>query len=159
MFVRTYGSNGRIIRSDGHLYRSRTGGDTSSTAGYNIGSALSNINARGKMLKSAFLAITGDQDAPTPTGPAEGATFRTVAAVQSPPTTPAARATSANGGPESGNAQNPARMDQVIAEISSEPLGADIEIYGNFLGSTPSSLGIADGGHTLRISEKGYNQS
>jgi hypothetical protein len=49
-------------------------------------------------------------------------------------------------------------MDQVIAEISSEPLGADIEIDGNFVGSTPSSLGIGVGEHTLRISKKGYKQ-
>jgi len=57
LFVKTYDSNGRIIRSDEHLYRSRTGGDTYNTAGYNIGSSLSNINAKGRMLRSAVLAI------------------------------------------------------------------------------------------------------
>jgi hypothetical protein len=60
LFAKTYDSTGRIIRSDGHLYRSRTGGDASSTFGYNMGSALSNINARGRMLKSALLAISND---------------------------------------------------------------------------------------------------
>ena len=58
----------RLNRSDipvrRHLYRSRTAGDAANSAGYNIGSALSNINARGRMLKSALLAIDSDQDAP-----------------------------------------------------------------------------------------------
>jgi hypothetical protein len=64
LFAKTYDSTGRIIRSDWHLYRSRTGGDASSTFGYNMGSALSNINARGRMLKSALLAVENDRDAP-----------------------------------------------------------------------------------------------
>jgi len=76
LFARTYDSTGRIIRSDGHLYRTRTGGDASGTAGYNIGSALTNINARGKMLKFALLAITSDQDAPLPVSQAEEARSR-----------------------------------------------------------------------------------
>ncbi len=69
LFARTYDSTGRIIRSDGHLYRTRTGGDAANTFGYNMGSALSNINARGRMLKSALLAIETDQDAPLPAPP------------------------------------------------------------------------------------------
>jgi hypothetical protein len=66
LFAKTYDSNGRVIRSDGHLYRTRTGGSASNTFGYNMGSALSNINARGKMLKSALAAIRNDEDAPLP---------------------------------------------------------------------------------------------
>ena len=75
LFVKTYDSTGRIIRSDGHMYRSRTGGDTYNTAGYNIGSALSNINARGKMLRSALLAIETDQNAPLPATQARPAAY------------------------------------------------------------------------------------
>jgi hypothetical protein len=60
LFAKTYDSSGRIIRSDEHLYTSRSGADTYNTLGYNLGSALSNINARGRMLKSALLAISND---------------------------------------------------------------------------------------------------
>jgi hypothetical protein len=37
-------------------------------------------------------------------------------------------------------------------------LGADIEIDGNFVGSTPSSVGIVAGEHTLRVSKSGYRK-
>jgi hypothetical protein len=46
--------------------------------------------------------------------------------------------------------------DQTIAEISSEPLGADIEIDGKFIGNTPSSVSIGVGDHVLRLSKNGY---
>jgi hypothetical protein len=39
---------------------SRTGGDAANTAGYNIGSGLMNINARGRMLKSLVKSIEKD---------------------------------------------------------------------------------------------------
>lgn len=47
---------------------------------------------------------------------------------------------------------------EATAEISSDPSGADIEIDGKFVGSTPSSLAIAAGEHTLRVSKNGYKQ-
>jgi hypothetical protein len=50
----------------------------------------------------------------------------------------------------------PRSTDEETAEISSDPLGADIEIDGNFVGNTPSSVGIAAGQHTLRVSKNGY---
>jgi hypothetical protein len=46
--------------------------------------------------------------------------------------------------------------DQAIAEISSDPPGAEIEIDGNFVGDTPSSVGLAAGEHTLMILKNGY---
>ncbi len=49
-----------------------------------------------------------------------------------------------------------ASLSETTAEISSDPLGADIEIDGSFVGSTPSSVGVARGEHTLRISKDGY---
>jgi hypothetical protein len=50
----------------------------------------------------------------------------------------------------------PRSTDEETAEISSDPSGADIEIDNNFVGNTPSSVGIAAGQHTLRVSKKGY---
>ena len=44
------------------------------------------------------------------------------------------------------------------AEISSDPVGAEIELDGNFIGSTPSSVGIVAGKHILKISKSGYKQ-
>jgi len=151
LFLRTYDSTGRIIRSDGHVYRSRIGGDSSSTAGYNIGSALSNINARGKMLRSALLAITSDQDAPLPAIQAEAAKVETVSE---------SRSASISVAPGSAAQQTRASAPAsgAVVEISSDPLGADIEIDGDFVGNTPSSVGIAAGEHTVTISKAGYKQ-
>ncbi len=164
LFVKTYDSTGRIIRSDGHMYRSRTGGDADSTAGYNIGSALSNINARGKMLKSSLLAISEDQDAPLPEGRAEAASVKAVSVTQ-PPTTAMIERTTApatevedKGRDAEATPGGSPPTHEAIAEISSEPSGADIEIDGNFVGSTPSSLGVAAGEHEVLISKKGYKQ-
>jgi hypothetical protein len=41
-------------------------------------------------------------------------------------------------------------------EVSSTPSGADVEIDGSFVGNTPSSVGVAPGEHTVRISKTGY---
>ena len=41
-------------------------------------------------------------------------------------------------------------------EISSEPAGADIEVDGNFMGSTPSSIDVPAGDHTISIKKSGY---
>lgn len=40
--------------------------------------------------------------------------------------------------------------------ISSNPAGADIDINGNFVGNTPSSVEMAPGEETITISKKGY---
>jgi hypothetical protein len=99
---------------------------------------------------------------------AQGARVQTVSVSQSPHTTAAvgvnATAIKAdNGGGNSGdaeaNASNPAQSTGgSTAEISSDPSGADIEIDGSFVGSTPSSVGIAAGEHTVRVSKSGYQQ-
>jgi hypothetical protein len=41
-------------------------------------------------------------------------------------------------------------------DFASTPLGADIEIDGNFVGSTPSSLTVEPGEHAIKISKAGY---
>ncbi|HEY4904279.1 MAG TPA: PEGA domain-containing protein [Candidatus Sulfotelmatobacter sp.] len=160
LFVKTYDSSGRIIRSDGHVYRSRTGGDSSSTAGYNIGSALTNINARGRMLKSALSAVAGDQDAPLPVGTA-GAKVQSMSAIQSAPagadaesTTPLTKMENGGHGAAPGVAARSA--SEATAEISSEPAGAEVEIDGSFVGSTPSTLSITPGEHNVLIWKRGY---
>ena len=49
--------------------------------------------------------------------------------------------------------------DQGVAaelEVSSTPDGADIEIDGNFVGSTPSTVGVAAGSHQLSVKKAGF---
>jgi hypothetical protein len=48
--------------------------------------------------------------------------------------------------------------DATTLEISSEPLGADVELDGNFVGNTPSTVGVAAGEHTLMVSKGGYGR-
>ena len=72
---------------------------------------------------------------------------------QVPSSSPAA---TPNSGP-TGTA--PVSSDQGAAaelEVSSTPDGADIEIDGNFVGSTPSTLGVAAGPHQLSVKKAGF---
>jgi hypothetical protein len=87
----------------------------------------------------------------------EGTTTQTVSAIQSPPTTAVAEP-SAPGDPVTSTRIPAPPPGEAMAEISSDPSGAEIEIDGNFVGSTPSSLGIAAGEHTLRVSKQGYKR-
>jgi len=40
--------------------------------------------------------------------------------------------------------------------IESAPPGADIEVDGNFVGSTPSTVNVAAGSHTITVKKKGF---
>src|ERR1700683_2351685 len=41
-------------------------------------------------------------------------------------------------------------------EITSVPAGADVELDGDFIGNTPSSIGVSPGDHTISVKKKGY---
>jgi hypothetical protein len=43
-------------------------------------------------------------------------------------------------------------------QLESNPSGADIEVDGSFVGSTPSDLQVAEGDHSLVISKAGFNR-
>jgi hypothetical protein len=45
---------------------------------------------------------------------------------------------------------------QETLEFSSNPAGADIEVDGNFVGTTPSSITVAPGDHAITIRKNGY---
>lgn len=51
--------------------------------------------------------------------------------------------------------QNAATQSATL-DISSTPRDADIELDGTFAGNTPSSVGVAPGDHTIKITKKGY---
>jgi hypothetical protein len=46
--------------------------------------------------------------------------------------------------------------ENVTLEITSTPTGADIEIDGNFVGNTPSTMGVSAGEHSLKLTKRGY---
>ena len=41
-------------------------------------------------------------------------------------------------------------------EVTSTPAGAEIEVDGNFVGSTPSTVGVSAGDHTIAVKKNGY---
>jgi hypothetical protein len=50
----------------------------------------------------------------------------------------------------------PVAAAQAQLQISSTPVAADIEIDGSFVGSTPSSIGVAAGEHQLSVKKSGF---
>ncbi|HXM60520.1 MAG TPA: PEGA domain-containing protein [Terriglobales bacterium] len=50
----------------------------------------------------------------------------------------------------------PATPAQVQLQVTSAPDGADIEVDGSFVGSTPSTVGIAPGQHQLSVKKTGF---
>jgi hypothetical protein len=51
---------------------------------------------------------------------------------------------------------NPDQSAGAQLEVSSTPSGAEIEIDGNFVGSTPSTVGVITGQHQLAIKKNGF---
>ncbi len=45
---------------------------------------------------------------------------------------------------------------QATILVNSTPAGADVEVDGKFIGNTPSSLTLAAGDHTIKVTKKGY---
>jgi hypothetical protein len=41
-------------------------------------------------------------------------------------------------------------------EVTSVPSGADVELDGNFVGDTPSTIGVSPGAHTVGVKKPGY---
>jgi hypothetical protein len=48
------------------------------------------------------------------------------------------------------------RGDNTELEVSSVPLGADIEIDGNFVGNTPSTVSVSSGKHHVLVKKSGF---
>jgi hypothetical protein len=66
---------------------------------------------------------------------------------------PASPAATPNAGPTDASPDQGAAAE---LEVSSTPDGADIEIDGNFVGSTPSTMGVAAGPHQLSVKKAGF---
>jgi hypothetical protein len=50
-----------------------------------------------------------------------------------------------------------AQGGQVSLAVDSTPVGADIEVDGNFVGSTPSAVPVSVGSHEITVHKKGYS--
>jgi len=48
-------------------------------------------------------------------------------------------------------------MTSALLDISSTPPGADIEIDGKFVGSTPSSITLTPGDHDISVKKAGFS--
>ena len=70
------------------------------------------------------------------------------------PATP--RVATPNAGPTDAPPVSPDQGAAAELEVSSTPDGADIEIDGNFVGSTPSTVGVAAGPHQLSVKKAGF---
>jgi PEGA domain-containing protein len=58
--------------------------------------------------------------------------------------------------PQSAASAGP-ELSQIRLQVSSTPPGADIDLDGKSVGTTPADLLVAPGEHTIRISKTGYN--
>jgi len=57
---------------------------------------------------------------------------------------------------ESKPAVKPADATQTTVVVSSSPAGADVEVDGNFVGNTPSTITLTPGDHSVKILKKDY---
>src|SRR5436309_13881909 len=46
---------------------------------------------------------------------------------------------------------------QTSLSVDSNPAGADIEVDGNFVGSTPSAVPVSLGNHEIAVHKRGYS--
>jgi hypothetical protein len=52
--------------------------------------------------------------------------------------------------------QSPAAAGQTQLELTSTPVGADIEVNGEFVGNTPSAIHLKPGDYTVAVKKNGY---
>jgi hypothetical protein len=59
--------------------------------------------------------------------------------------------------PTRSTAANAASSEQTSIQVVSTPDAADIEIDGKFVGSTPSTIGVASGDHEIVVKKRGFS--
>jgi hypothetical protein len=70
----------------------------------------------------------------------------------------ALRSSAASGASSKSAAVKPQTGNEAVglAQISSEPTGAEIEVDGEYAGNTPSQLKLKPGSHAIKITKKGF---
>jgi hypothetical protein len=85
------------------------------------------------------------------------ATSDSAAPSSATPAVPAAApAATPSAAPSDTTAVSPDQGAAAELEVSSTPDGADIEIDGNFVGNTPSTMGVAAGTHEVSVKKAGF---
>jgi len=119
-----------------------------------------NQNYTPEELKDARADCRGETGTTPNQSEAKGAPTEasTSAASASVPTQPLPIATTAGADPTPTPAPTSAApaSTQAQLEISSTPDGADIEIDGNFVGNTPSTVGVSAGQHDISVKKPGF---
>jgi len=64
--------------------------------------------------------------------------------------------TSTEANPEKKLAAGTAEPDKGVVNLSSNPVGADVSLDGNFVGNAPATLKLAPGKHTITVKMAGY---
>lgn len=129
--------------------------DSEMTASYNIGgnltgkrinSALLNSKDDGKscemQIQTAYSGLVNND-----AGDMKDRVEKSLVKLKGQPLEPAAAA---------GQSAAPAPPAQASLSVDSTPAGADIEIDGGFVGSTPSTLSVAPGSHKVSVKKKGF---
>ncbi|MFP5238130.1 MAG: PEGA domain-containing protein [Acidobacteriota bacterium] len=62
-----------------------------------------------------------------------------------------------SGGSSNGSGTAVASTGQTQITVDSSPSGADIEVDGNFVGSTPSTVPVSNGSHEITVKKSGYS--
>ena len=85
------------------------------------------------------------------------AKFEPAPLVPAAPSVPSASsAATPNAGPAETSSISPDQASAAELEVSSTPDGADIEIDGNFVGSTSSTVGVTAGPHLVSVKKAGF---
>ena len=154
---RADGSQLQLIGTDSVVFsRVAASGSGANAAGAEMGAGIGNIiraskdrHRADKLFEEAVKAAAADEST--------ALRAATVAANQ----TPNAAEATASAPPQArvvpaAMPQDPLPAASAQLSIASDPPGADIEIDGNFIGSTPSNVGVAAGQHQISIKESGF---
>ena len=98
--------------------------------------------------------INGDMNLDLAKFMSPGANAATVTGT--PPTTGVSTAPSSRTAPMAGVSGAPSSAETIVVPVTSTPDGADITVDQKFMGSTPSTLRLTPGDHTISIEKSGF---
>jgi len=142
LYMYTYHAKGdqlELIATDAVVFsRVAASGSGDNAAGAELGAGI------GNMIRASKDRHRGDKLL-------EEALKATLADASMPALTPAPKSEMASVTQAPGAASAQAQM-----QVSSDPAGADIEIDGNFVGNTPSTLNVRTGQHQISVKKSGF---
>jgi PEGA domain len=79
-----------------------------------------------------------------------------IRSLEAPATVPDAKLVPASSSTVAGSTPPVIAAQQIQLQVSSTPDGADIEVDGNYVGNTPSTIGVPAGQHQISIKKTGF---